>query len=254
MTRDGRPSIKGGHVIEQSQQDHRKDGAIVVSQAAVDTLLPVIPYNWVEEDRQLMASGLAMDDQTGVCTRGEKHVWRSIAQFSSQTSMATNLKVCRTQIVAKLRALAVLTVLYKRVRGCQSFIALNTMLSQRFLDVEPLEWVTKVKYDEMALVLVVPQGEGVNQSDKLLVNLLQICVTWAAVWLIDGKTAVNLIVRAPTLLQSVDNKQHKMHQPQADPCIEASRLSCNLSKADIDAHRSMSCSMASRRSFPVMLA
>ena len=48
-----------------------KGGALVVSQAAVDTLLPVIPYNWVEEDRQLMESVLTMDDQTGVYTRVE---------------------------------------------------------------------------------------------------------------------------------------------------------------------------------------
>ena len=102
------------------------------------------------------------------------------------------------------------------------------MLSQRFLDVEPLEWVTKVKSDEMALVLVVPRGEGVNQSDKLLVKLLQICVTWAAVWLIDGKTAVNLIVRAPTLLQSVEKNSTKCISHRLIPALKLPDLAATF--------------------------
>ena len=182
----------------------------------------ILPFASAGEHDGILATIMTMQPDQNAKPTVEPLVWKSFTKSISQLDIADRCKISRRTVKQRLHALACITMMFKRCRGSQAIEAVHKKLCSLGTVVTPVEFIVKWKYDEMSVTTSVPRGQGMSGTDKVLTKMLQVCVTWACAWLVDG-VPVNMVVQIPFQLKAIEKNTTKctfwglVNQVQAPP-------------------------------------
>ena len=185
-----------------------KTQAVVAMQAPASSVNPedlaMMPFSKCNENLSLVSEVMALKaPQEDDPPKLERKIWSAIHQSASFQNVASKLCIARGTLQNRLRVMALMVVVFKRFRAAHVITLIDAWLHSKHAGhVRRLEWLCKFKYDEMSLVMTLPRPGAVSGGEKHLTKLLQLTVSWSALWLV-GNTPVTVSIKVPTQLKPI---------------------------------------------------